>query len=172
MPTIEAKILDSRVDGTSTWFLAKFSLYDYLNNLPENYKEYDIQREVASTNVHLDKTIETVLNTHHIPSIVLLLQKFARQHDKVYFKEVEYKIIDGLQRTHRLKIIFDTYKLLKSELAENFDILELSKFRLSKKYSKQLSVIKSNFKILSKLLDFYKENGQNINLIEAIFKGN
>src|SRR5690606_9777040 len=51
-------------------------------------------------------------------------------------------------------------------------ILELSKFRLSKKYSKQLSVIKSNFKILSKLLDFYKENGQNINLIEAIFKGN
>src|SRR5690606_11298845 len=134
------------------------SLYDYLNNLPENYKEYDIQREVVSTNVYLDKMIETVLNKHHIPSIVLVLQKFTNDNGQIFFKEFDYKIIDGLQRTHRLKIIFDTYKLLKEELSISSVILSLSKFHLSKKYSKQLFALKSNFKILSKLLDFYKEN--------------
>ncbi|AXB57311.1 hypothetical protein [Flavobacterium fluviale] len=172
MAEIIAQVLDSRTDDGSRCFLSKFTLYEYLNNLPNNYREYDIQREVVSSNVYLDKIIETVLNKYHIPSIVIVLQNYKEDGKSIIFNSNDYKIIDGLQRTHRLKIIFDTYILLKEKLNLNNEIISLSKFQLSKKYSKELSLIKSNFKILSKLIDYYIDNDSNIKKLESIFIDN
>lgn len=168
--TIKAKILDSREDGGSQCFLAKFSLFDYLTNLPENYKEYDIQREVVSTNVYLDKIIETVLNKSHIPPIVIVLGNFNKVDDSIQFSANNYKILDGLQRTHRLKMIYDTYLLFKNELKEDPSILELKKFQLSRKYSSQLSSINSNYKILTRIIEFYKNN--NSDNLDKVFNQN
>lgn len=172
MPQIKAKLLDTRQDGTSKCFLSKFSLYDYLSNLPENYHDYDIQREFVSSNVYLDKIIDTVLSKFHIPNIVIVLEKFEINNEYIEFDRDKYKIIDGLQRTHRLKIIFDTFILFKTSLESNEQILGLPQFQLLKKYSSKLLEIKSNYKILSKIMKFYRENGNDISSIENVFLEN
>ncbi|WP_047447823.1 hypothetical protein [Alistipes sp. ZOR0009] len=168
--TIKAEILDSRNDGNSQCFLAKFSLFDYLTNLPENYKEYDIQREVVNTNVYLDKIIETVLNKNHIPPIVIVLGDYHQEEKHIQFSSDNYKILDGLQRTHRLKMIYDTYLLFKSELETDSSILELKKFQLSRIFSQKLYTIKSNYKILYRIIEFYKN--YNINDLDNVFTHN
>lgn len=167
---INAQILDYRIDGESKCFLSKFSLYDYLSNLPENYKEYDVQREVVSTNVYLDKIIDTILNKNHIPSIVIVLEKFSEDSGTLIFNPEDYKIIDGLQRTHRLKIIYDTILFLKEQILTGSGILELKKFELSRKYSKELSEIKSNYKILNKIIDYYTSSEDKD--LDNLFKNN
>lgn len=168
--SIKAEILDKRIENSSTCYLSKINLYEYLSNLPENYKDYDIQREVVSTNVYLDKIIDTILGKKHIPSIVLTLENFESYENTLIFNSIDYKILDGLQRTHRLKIIFDTIKLLISEKYNINEVFDKKKFELSKIFSEDLRIIKSNIKILSKILEYYK-NTNNPDL-ESIFRDN
>jgi len=173
--SINAKILDSRTDGDSICYLTKFSLLEYLSSLPENYQEYDIQREIVSTNVYLDKIIDTVLNKYHIPTIVLVMNSAKDNLDEgvLNVNSEDYKILDGLQRTHRLKTIFDTYSLFKDELnQEGMPILSLKKYALSRRYASQLSKIKSNYNILFKIIEFYKNNDKDIRELEKVFKDN
>ena len=166
---IQGHLLDIREDGESQCYLMKISLKNYIQSLPENYTEYDVQREVVSTNVYLDKIIDTVLNKLHIPSIVLVTDQINLMGHSIRFNE-EYRIIDGLQRTHRLKSVFDTVELFKSEIKNSLDILNLSRFQLSKRYSEYLIKINSNYKILLKVIEFYNRN--NIEALDNIFSDN
>jgi hypothetical protein len=168
--SIEAEILDKRIENSSTCYLSKINLFQYLSNLPENYKDYDIQREVVSTNVYLDKIIDTILEKKHIPTIVLTLENFHSEENILKFKSIDYKILDGLQRTHRLKIIFDTIKLLSSGKYKIDEISQKKKFELSKLFSEDLRGIKSNIKILSKILEYYQKTNKTD--LDSIFKEN
>lgn len=171
--SIEAQVLDYRQDGNSYCYLTKFSLYDYLSLLPENYEEYDVQREIVSSNVYLDKIIDTVLNKYHIPPIVLISTKDYKDGlSSISLSESDYKILDGLQRTHRLKAIFDTYKLFLDEVKRDQSILTLSKFQLSRKYSQQLNSMKSNYSILNKIMNFYEDNKRDEDSLKKVFTEN
>ena len=71
---MDATVLDSRDDGIGTCYLCRIALEDYVNGLPTDYQDYDIQREIVA-NVYLDHLVETVLNKRHIPPIVLVAER-------------------------------------------------------------------------------------------------
>jgi hypothetical protein len=149
-------ILDKRIeeDSLSTCYLSKINLADYVKSLPKGYKEYEVQREIVK-NTYLDNLVETVLNRRHIPPIVLIVEKenFTKTENDLNIDK--FKILDGLQRTFRLKLIWDTIELFKSELSQSKEILELKRIQLSRKFSTRLEEINSNSKVLESIIKYY-----------------
>lgn len=125
MNTFQSEILDIIDNSEGTCFLVKASLKDYLESLPDTYDEFDIQRSIVKNN-YLDRLFETVFEKKHIPLIVLLGKVLKRDKDFVSFKEI--KILDGLQRTYRLKAIFNYIQLIES----NPEIISLTSLELRK----------------------------------------
>ncbi len=157
---MKAKILDKFIDQGSTCHLTTINLEDYISGLPENYKSYEVQREIVN-NSYLDNLISTIINHNHIPPIVLVVDEKNYKIEQSILNISEYKILDGLQRTFRLKLIYDTIKLL-DEALENGEreIYELSKLQLNRKFKKKLLEIESNSTIIYELKEFAKINGR------------
>lgn len=151
---MEGIILDRIEENKSSCFLAKIMLSDYVNSLSESYQEYEVQREIVN-NTYLDNLIDTVLAQKHIPPIVLVVDndKYIIKDNKITINE--FKILDGLQRTFRLKLIWETIHFFKSEVEKSEDILSLKRIQLSRKYSENLDAINSNSKILESIVNFY-----------------
>src|SRR4051812_9890248 len=102
---MKATILGTRKEGSATCYLCSVYLGDYIAALPTRYKEYDIQREIVR-NVYLDHLVDTVLNGRHIPPMVLVLVDYRSKPGELDIQD--FKILDGLQRTHRLEVISKT----------------------------------------------------------------
>ncbi len=156
---MKSPILDEIYEGTSNCYLSKITLKDYINSLPEGYKEYEIQREIVK-NTYLDNLIDTVLENKHIPPIVLVVDEgnYSVSKNKKELHIKEFKIIDGLQRTFRLKLIWDTMQFFIAQMHKDKEILGLNRIQLSRKYSNDLEKINSNSKILNSIIKFYSEN--------------
>jgi hypothetical protein len=103
---MEIEVLDSKSEGKSTCFLVKASLRTYLNSLPTDFDNFHIQRD-RTNNVYLDRLIDTVIARRQIPTIVLVADKI----DRTKGQAEGLKILDGLQRTLRLKAIADAVKI-------------------------------------------------------------
>lgn len=154
---MEYKILDRRNEGIRNCFLASTSLLNYIENLPDNYRDYEVQREIVS-NSYLDNLIETIIGKKHIPPIVLVIETGDYSISNDILLVNRFKILDGLQRTFRLKLIWDTIELFKTEISKNNELLEYSKFKLSRTYSEKLLEKNSTTNILYRIIEFYKEN--------------
>ncbi|MGF1718370.1 hypothetical protein L4D08_26325, partial [Photobacterium chitinilyticum] len=103
------------------------------------------------SNIYLDKLIYTILNKGHIPSITLVS-------DEVTDSELGYfKVLDGLQRTNRIKIIYATLAFFHQNRSEI--VSESSEFVLRRKYRKELNDIGSNGVILSAIRSYYNKHG-------------
>lgn len=157
-------VLDDKKESGRTCFLIRATLSDYLNTLPPDYAAYDIQRAIIS-NVYLDGLVHTVLGRGHIPSITLI----ANGED---FKEGEslesFKILDGLQRTHRLKMIRDTKDLYLDRL---LDVTQgMSDFQIKRKFRREISEIGSTGNILVAIKSFYENHGED--QLKACFDDN
>jgi len=155
-----ATILDSLSEGESNCYLCSINLKEYIENLPDDYKDYEVQREIVS-NVYLDNLVITVLNKYHIPPIVLIAETFAIENRQL--RIIDFKILDGLQRTYRLNAIWKTVTMFNRELKKNLEILTLPRIALSRKYSEELQNIESTTKVLQSVIDFYKTNFQKVN---------
>ncbi len=153
---MKGTILDKRIedDSASTCYLTKINLADYVKSLPKGYKEYEVQREIVK-NTYLDNLVETVLFKRHIPPIVLIVENESFTENSEELNIEKFKILDGLQRTFRLKLIWDTLELFKSELSASNEILTLKRIQLSRKYSSRLEEINSNSKVLEAITKFY-----------------
>ncbi len=177
--TLKLKILDKKEedfkDKKSICYLCAGVLKDFVEKIPERYMDYDIQRGLT-TNVYLDKLIDTVLNKGYIPPIVLVAEVKANP-NPVIGEEIEFrelKVLDGLQRTFRLKVIWDTINLSK-DIIENGNLEELynsSAFKISRQYGENLRKIESNARIFKKIINFYKNDGENFTDIEKCFSEN
>jgi len=162
---MKAKILDKKTeirdeidrDVTKICYLVKLSLKEYILALPSDYKSYYVQREIVH-NPYLDNLINTVLNEGHIPSIVLIIENASGNESSQDLDIEEFKILDGLQRTHRLKVIWDTIVLLNDALKSSANILDLGRLKISREYSKQINQIESSSNILSKLIEYQKNH--------------
>lgn len=156
---VKAKILDSRDDATSTCFLSKMSLEDYVSALPSSYQDYDVQREIVS-NVYLDHLVDTVLNHRHIPPIVLVVDG-ADYHIKDDLLELgSFKILDGLQRTFRLQAIRKTVEFCCKQLDSQEDYLSWTKFKFSRSFSGPLHELDSNTDVLRAIVEVFQRDGK------------
>lgn len=151
---MNAEVLGTRQDGNSTCYLARMSLFEYVENIPDDYKDYDVQREIVS-NVYLDNLVETVLLKKHIPPIVLIANG-TNIIDNI-LEIPNFKILDGLQRTYRLNVIWKTISFFIQEFHDTPGLLGFTKFALSRKYSKALSFIESSTRVLSVIIELYQE---------------
>ena len=171
---MKATILDTRIENGSECYLCKISLDEYIKSLPETYQEYTIQRQIVS-NVYLDNLIKTVLSKKHIPPIVLVLEKGGYEktneqeakdkHEKTdqLLDITNFKILDGLQRTHRLKIIYDSlYFYDNLDPSDKNDLVEMKRYTVSRRYSEQLRLIDSNTKILFLIKEFAKQSQDSV----------
>ncbi|MEK4670669.1 hypothetical protein [Niallia sp. FSL R7-0271] len=152
------EILTSKNEQDNTCYLCSATLLDYIMSLTEDFMDYNIQRGIVS-NVYLDNLVDTVLQKRHIPPITLVVSSYSLKGKQLDVDE--YKILDGLQRTYRLKVIWDTVMFLEKYVLTDkvIDFPELSKYQLSRRYGKGLRNFGSTTSILEKLIRFYKEAG-------------
>jgi hypothetical protein len=136
---MQVKILDTFEEGDATGVLCRTNLLEYISALPTNYEEYFVQRGIVS-NKYLDRLWETVSQSKHIPQIVLVSE--ANKQDFTVGAEIELanelKILDGLQRTKRLKVICDAATFIERDFDDDD---ELSVVQIARKNRKALKDI-------------------------------
>lgn len=152
----------------SICYLSKSTLEEYIISLPKDYDQYDIQREIVG-HLYLDNLINSLLEGKHIPPIVLILDKVSNGKIASEITLKNFKILDGLQRTFRLKYIYETIKFFLTKDFE-VDFLDKSRLQLSKEYKKDLFKINSNIGVLTKLIDYAKKDKDYKNYLISIFK--
>lgn len=148
------QVLDTKAEGQSTCFLVSVSLEDYIKNIPSDYDSYEIQRSIVS-NTYLDRLVYTVLKKGHIPTITLITEEGKGNVEKGFISN--FKILDGLQRTHRLKIIFETKELFLRRANEVSG--KPTEFQLKRFFREDLSEIGSSGNILVAIKSFHDEHG-------------
>lgn len=150
---MKLNILDKRVEGEATCYLCRVNLLDYIESLPDDYKEWDVQRGIVS-NKYLDTLIETVLERRHIPPLVLVSEEL-----NVTKGEIDtFRILDGLQRTYRLKLIKGSIDFIENELQKNESFLELSPSKLSRQYSSVITEKGGSINVVRRLLEIVRQN--------------
>lgn len=118
-------------DGGICYFCGA-SLLDYLDSIPKEYNQYEIQRGFVN-NVFLDTIVDSVKDNKFIPPIVLVLKEPMDLEKNNKIKNGQFNILDGLQRTIRLKKLYEASKFLNDKKLE---INELSDFKLRTYFKK------------------------------------
>ncbi|TCD03202.1 hypothetical protein [Pedobacter psychroterrae] len=154
---MNAEVIDEITEGVAKCYLIRVKLTDYITSLPGDYRDYEVQREIVN-NSYLDNLIQTILERRHIPQMVLVAEDSTLQPHNGNIKIGAFKVLDGLQRTYRLKVIYDTIQLAISELKASPNIVDLSRSQLSREYREQLREIKSSAILFEKLLNYFSEN--------------
>lgn len=165
---MQTTILDIfREENGNICYLSKATLNEYIKSLPSDYDSYDIQREIVN-HIYLDNLINSLLEGKHIPPIVLIINNGQDFVVGQKIKITDFKILDGLQRTFRLKYLYDTIQFFLGKNLDD-DFLSKTKFQLSKEYKKELFKINSNVGILSRLIEYAKDNPTYTEKYKSIF---
>ena len=131
------KIYDSKQLGNKMWYLGSGNLYEYLSHLRPDFFMYKIQRRLVS-NRYLDGIYQTIEQGEPIPPLTLIsTQPLNVDNGCADIDLQNIDILDGLQRTYRLWVIYkislmciqieekDHHSLLDKIKAEDPDLLEL-----------------------------------------------
>lgn len=145
---LKVKVLDKKAEGEAVCYLCKIDIGDYVESLPQAYKDFEVQRGIVS-NKYLDRIAETISEKKHIPTIVLVSKDIETSGE--YIEINDFDILDGLQRTHRFKVIYDSVSLIIREY-DNSGCENISKF--SRKFSSEIKNIDSSLKLM-RMLDSY-----------------
>ncbi|WP_187261743.1 hypothetical protein [Pontibacter beigongshangensis] len=164
---MKAEVKDVITEGSSYCYLVSIKLSDYIKNLPDNYMNYEVQREIVN-NTYLDNLIQTIIDNRHIPLMVLVAENSDLKPINKIIDLGAFKVLDGLQRTYRLKVIYDTIALAADELAVNPDITDVGRLQLSRQFNVKLALINSSVLILEKLLAYVKR--QEVSVSESLNK--
>ncbi|EFX55933.1 hypothetical protein B7720_04440 [Streptococcus oralis subsp. oralis] len=103
-------------------YLIGMKLNDYLNNLPSDYQDYDIQRGIVRNN-YLDNIGKDIIKGNHLPIITLTTDSsIDKENDLIE----GFKILDGLQRTFRIHQLYLFLKKISEEEIKNeiFDVVK------------------------------------------------
>jgi predicted transcriptional regulator len=144
MSKFNLKILSKYQEDKAVCYLCEADLFDYLENLDDKYNEYDIQRGIVS-NHFLEKLADTLKNSKFIPSIILVSDEdneiiINANIDNILLSKGKFKILDGLQRTVRLKKLLEATKFINEYSKE---IKTLSNIRLRKFFRENNSGFKT-----------------------------
>ncbi|RZK10576.1 MAG: hypothetical protein EOO46_10265 [Flavobacterium sp.] len=167
---MRGKILDIFNEESSACYLTSIDLGEYIKALPENYRDYEVQREIVS-NAYLDNLIVTILEGRHIPPIVLVVSDNEFELDRQFISIKHFKILDGLQRTFRLKIIYDTIQLVEKELENDQEVFSITRITVAKRYKDALDEINSSSSLFFKIVEYLKTNRREADhTISSLFK--
>ncbi|MCO5152834.1 MULTISPECIES: hypothetical protein [unclassified Shinella] len=108
-------ILDHFNEGDAVCVLCRTTLREYVESLPEDFKEYYVQRGIVS-NRFLDNLWDTIEKKKHIPAIVLVAdgQTPPRILGEKFVLGSDFKVLDGLQRSSRLKEAWEAVEFYNS----------------------------------------------------------
>lgn len=114
-------VLDSKTVNGHPWLLCKSNLWDYLAGLKDDFFEFSVQRKIVN-NIYLDSIDNSVEKGEPFPAITLTyqgsLQKYMSHEGQmeigasVDLDEQQIEILDGLQRTYRLWVIYYLYTMI------------------------------------------------------------
>ena len=159
MQNLELKILSKRKENNKAiCYICEGNLEDYVKSIPERYREYDIQRGIIKNNVYLERLTQTILEKKYIPSIVLVSENTLEKNGNDLIIK-EYKILDGLQRSYRLKLIYNAFQLYLEYIDNNSKekIEEKTKFKLSRELKNELEEAKTDISYLWSIVEFYRK---------------
>ena len=142
-------VLDTKKESEATCYLCKVDLATYIKSIPETYKDFDVQRGIVA-NRYLDHLAETIHRKKHIPPIVLIADKFKKIDPKI-LDVSSYQILDGLQRTHRLKVIWDVLEFLLDQ--SDVSAISENPGRFSRANSSSLRALGGDAKLVKSLVD-------------------
>ncbi|MEZ9683796.1 hypothetical protein AB4453_21940 [Vibrio atlanticus] len=141
-------ILDKKKENNATCYLCSVELSEYLSSLPDDFSEWEVQRGIVS-NTYLDSMIDTVLENRHIPPLVLVTTENVTEQNEIK----DFKILDGLQRTFRLRKINGSFNLINKHIDKSKnEIFELSQFKLSRLLTPEIATYNADIKIIRKIL--------------------
>lgn len=173
MSNLNLNILSKREEinnrKINTCYICEGTLEDYVKSIPGRYREYDIQRGIIKNNVYLDKLTKTILENKFIPSIVLVANSdnnITIENNKIEIKNQSYKILDGLQRSYRIKQIYQAYNLYIDLVDDDKkDYIEaLTKYKISREFKEELDSYKTDISYLWPIIEFYRNNNINRNI--------
>lgn len=171
MASFELDVLSIREENitSSVCYMCESSLEQYIKAIPERYTDYDVQRGIVQ-NVYLDRLTQTILEKRYIPPIVLIAHnlKYDKETERLNIQD-EFKILDGLQRTYRIKAIFNALNLYVEELKKGVDFSGITKFKLSKSYKNKLEELDSNATILWSIHDIVQQHAYNLQYLVSVF---
>ena len=168
---MKATILDIFEEKSgSICYLSKSTLKEYIISLPSDYNQYDVQREIIG-HIYLDNLVHSLLDGKHIPPIVLIDDNISTPNIGSEIMLSDFKILDGLQRTYRLKFLFDTINFFLSKNFES-DFRHKTRLQLSKEFKTELFKINSNVNILAKLINYANINPNFTEHFKDIFNRN
>jgi len=159
MQNLELKILSKRKENNKAiCYICEGNLEDYVKSIPERYREYDIQRGIIKNNVYLERLTQTILEKKYIPSIVLVSENTLEKNGNDLIIK-EYKILDGLQRSYRIKLIYNAFQLYLEYIDNNSKekIEEKTKFKLSRELKNELEEAKTDISYLWSIVEFYRK---------------
>ncbi len=166
MQNLKLKILSKREENDKAiCYICEGNLENYINSIPDRYREYDIQRGIVKNNVYLERLTTTILKKEYIPSIVLVSNEpLETLENDLTLKE--YKILDGLQRSYRMKLVYNAYNIYleKIEASSKEEIESKTKFKLSRELKNELEEKETDISYLWTIIEFYrgKEVDKNI----------
>lgn len=143
------KILDKKMESSATCYLCRVDLNTYIESIPDTYKDFDVQRGIVS-NRYLDHLAETIHERKHIPPIVLIADRVSETNETLEVND--YRILDGLQRTHRLKIIWEMVGFLVDQRVNDFKFESAGKFMRT--HSKEIRALGGDLKLVNNLIEF------------------
>ena len=143
---MQAQILDKKIEDASTCYLCKVPLIEYIRSIPETYLDFEVQRGIVA-NKYLDHIAETIHKQRHIPAIVLVANELDIRGNDIEIRD--FRILDGLQRTHRLRVILDVLQFIFSHNDKSLLFENSSKF--SRRYSMEIRERGADSKLVKQL---------------------
>ena len=134
---MKAEVKDKITEGSAFCYLVSVRLSEYIGNLPDDYMNYDVQREIVN-NSYLDNLIQTIIDKRHVPLMVLVAEDDNLKPENDIINVGSFKVLDGLQRTYRLKVIGDTISLAIEALTTDPGLSDLTRLALSKQFKGKL----------------------------------
>ena len=161
-------ILDEKKEADAVCYLCKIDLISYVESIPVTYREFDVQRGIVA-NKYLDHLADTISKKRHIPPIVLVADEISlsRQANEKFLNVTDYRILDGLQRTHRLKTIWDMVGFLVDADDKADALSNPTKFTRSN--SSKIRALGGDVKLIRRLIE---RGCLEINKREDFFEGN
>lgn len=167
---MKVEILDNKAEKSATCYLVRCSISDYVKNLSEDFTDFHIQREYTN-NIYLEKIPETIITNSHIPTISLVAEKKNCSKRNESLQISDFNILDGLQRTLRLKGFIDAFNFIKKNAIIDSD-MNLTTSQILKRQSKNLATENINPSMFSFIINHLKSTDTDTASIEASIRQN